>query len=140
MLGIIAVIFILLAGISLGEHIGFRKASFAFQNGNNFYQTYGPDHGDLMQPRNFSDANGTVGKVLSVKLPDITVEDHDNTEKVIVVGSQTVIRQFRNTLQPSDIKVGDYIVAIGDPNAQSQIVATLIRELPPPPSASSGQE
>jgi hypothetical protein len=67
-------------------------------------------------------------------LPTITVEARDNTEKVIVLNSQTVVRRFRDTLQPSDIKAGDFIVAIGDPNAQSQIVAVLIRELPVPSS------
>lgn len=124
----IAILVVLLAGFSIGEHTGFRKASFSFQNGNNFYQTGTAHQGD------FSEANGTVGKVLSVTLPTITVEARDNTEKVIVLNSQTVVRRFRDTLQPSDIKAGDFIVAIGDPNAQSQIVAVLIRELPVPSS------
>ena len=128
----IGILVLLLAGFYVGERIGFRKASFAFQNGNNFYQTYGPGHTGILQPKDFSEANGTVGKVLSVTLPTITIEDRDNTEKVVLLSSQTVIRRLRDTLQPSDIKVGDYVVAIGNPNAQSQIAAILIRELPAP--------
>ena len=129
---IIAGVVVLLGGFSIGEHIGFRKASFSFQNGNSFYQTYGPGNQGMTQPKDFSDTHGTVGKVISVTLPTITIEDRDNTEKVVLVSNQTVIRHFQDTLQPSDIKAGDYIVAIGDPNPQSQIAAVLIRELPAP--------
>lgn len=117
---VIAGLVLLLGAFSAGEHIGFRKASFAMQNSNTF-------------GRDFSDAHGTAGKVLSITLPTVTIEDHDGTEKVVAITDQTVIRHFRDTVQPSDIKVGDFIVSIGDPNAQSQIAAKLIRILPPPP-------
>jgi hypothetical protein len=131
---IVGVLVIFFAAFSLGEHVGFRKAAFSFQNGNNFYRTFGPDSGhDMTQSMEFSDAHGTVGKVISITLPTITVEDRDNTEKTIVVSDQTVIHQLRNTLTENDLKVGDYIVAIGEPNPQSQIAASLIRILPPPP-------
>lgn len=118
---------LLLGAFSAGEHIGARKASFAFQNGNNFV-------------RNFSDTHGTAGKVLSVTLPTVTIEDHDGTEKVIAISDQTVIRRSRDTLHPEDIRTGDFIVAIGDPNAQSQIAAKLIRVLPPPPAPPQPQQ
>jgi hypothetical protein len=117
---------LLLAGFSIGEHIGFRKASFAF-------------HGGVMQAENFSDAHGTVGKVLTVTLPAVTIADRDGTEKTILIGPQTIIRRMRDTLASTDIQAGDYIVAIGDPNAQSQIAARFIRELPPPSVSTTPQ-
>jgi hypothetical protein len=137
---VIAALVVFLGGLSLGEHVGFHKASFDFQNGNNFYRTFGSGGGPGMQPMEFSDPNATVGKVVSVTLPTITIEDRDNTEKTIVVDSQTAIRHLRDSLTPQDIIVGDYVVAIGEPNAQSQIAAVLIRILPPPmDSANSAQ-
>lgn len=127
---IIAAIVLLLAGFSLGQRVGFRKAAFAYQNGNNFYHTFGPgtSHG---VSAGFSDAHGVVGKVVSIALPVITIEDRDNTEKAVIVNDQTVIRYLRNTITANDIAVGSYMVALGEPNAQSQIAATLIRILPP---------
>lgn len=129
-LGIIALIVLLLGIFSLGEHIGFHKASFAFQNSNNFYRTFGPSPGGPLQPSDFSDDHGAVGKIISITLPTMTIEDKDNTEKIIVLSNQTIIKQFRNTLNASDLAVGDYVIVIGQPNSQSQIVAVLVRVLP----------
>ncbi|HTH93421.1 MAG TPA: hypothetical protein VL576_03010 [Candidatus Paceibacterota bacterium] len=132
----IAGIVLLMAGFSLGEYVGFHKASFAYQNGNNFYRAFGPDASHGMSQ--FSDAHGVVGKVVSITLPTITVEDRDNTERTVTINDKTIIRYMRNTLTPNDIKEGSYIVAIGDPNTQSsQTAAVLIRILPPPPAVSS---
>lgn len=141
---IIGVVVIFLVTFSMGEHIGFHKASFTFQNGDNFYHTFGPNSAsqDMLQSTEFSNTHGVVGKVINITLPTLTIEDRDNTEKTVLINNQTIIRQLRKTLTPSDIKVGDYIVAIGEPNAQSQIAAVLIRELPPPtvPTASGAQQ
>lgn len=141
-IGLIALgVFVLLcAAFSIGEHIGYRKASFAFQNSDNFYRTYGPPGGGhFAPPGNFSEDHGTVGKVVSMSLPTIVIEDRDNTEKTIVTTDQTIVRRFRDTITAKDIAVGDYIVALGEPNAQSQVAANLIRILPPAPAGSSHQ-
>lgn len=133
-IGLLAIgaVVLMLASFSLGQYVGFRKASFAFQNGNNFYNTFGPHTGGPMMPPppDFSDVHGSAGKVISLSLPTITIEDRDGTEKVIVLDDKTIIRRFRDTITPQDIVVGDQIVAIGDPNTQSQIAAKLIRILP----------
>ena len=135
---LVALVFlVLLAGaFSVGESIGYRKASFAFQNGNNFYQTFGPrpDH-TMLSLTDLPDAHGSVGKVVSITLPTITIEDNDNTEKIVVVNDQTVIRQLRDTVTAQDIAVGDDVIVIGQPDTQSHIVANLIRILPPAPQS-----
>ncbi len=116
-LSIIVVLVLVMGAFAVGERVGFHKASFDPNNGNHM----------------MTDAHGSAGKVIAITLPTITIEDKDNTEKTVVVSDQTVIRKFRNTLTSQDIAVGDYIVAIGEPNTQSQIAATLIRILPPMP-------
>lgn len=126
----IGVLVLMLASFSLGQYVGYKKAAFAFQNGNNFYRTFGPRPGGPIPPGDFSDAHGSAGRVININLPSITIEDRDNTEKTVLVGDKTVIRRFRDTITAQDIAVGDQIVAIGEPNDQSQINAVLIRILP----------
>ncbi len=137
----LAVFVLLCAAFSFGESIGFHKASFAFQNGNNFYRTFGSPSGNPMgRPDGFPNDHGTAGKVISVTLPTITIADRDNTEKTIVVNDQTIVRELRNTITADKILPGEYIVAIGDPNAQSQVVANLIRILPAAPAGPQPQQ
>jgi hypothetical protein len=52
---------------------------------------------------------------------------------VIVIGSDTIIAQMRSQATSTDIKVGDNVVVVGEPNDQGQIIAKLIRLMPPMP-------
>jgi hypothetical protein len=134
-LGGIALLVLLMGAFSAGEHIGYRKASFAFQNGNNYYQTFGPRTADrMMPPPDFSDAHGSAGKIVSITLPTLTIQDKDGTEKVLIVSDKTAVRKFRETIAVENLAIGDYIVAIGEPDQQSHIATTLIRVLPPSPT------
>ncbi|MDB5254979.1 MAG: hypothetical protein JWL92_355 [Candidatus Nomurabacteria bacterium] len=120
---------LLLTSFSLGQAVGYRKASFAFQNGNSFYKI-SPHGGPMIPAGDFSDAHGSAGTVLSIVLPTIVIQDRDNTEKTVLLNDKTAIRRFRDSIKAEDIAVGDQVVAIGEPNDQSQIVATLIRIIP----------
>ena len=82
-----------------------------------------------MMRGDFSNAHGITGKILKINLPQIMVDGKDGVEKNIIIGEQTFIRQFRDEVQASDLKIGDTIVVIGAPNANGQIVATLVRVL-----------
>src|SRR5665647_1884792 len=80
----IGILVFLMGAFSLGERVGYHKAAFAFQNGDNFYRTFGQRSDRMMLPVGFSDAHGSVGKVLSISLPNLIVEDKDGTEKTPV--------------------------------------------------------
>jgi hypothetical protein len=125
----IGALVLLLASFSVGQAVGYRKASFAFKNGNTFYKV-GPHGGPMIPPGDFPDAHGSAGIVLNIALPRIVIQDRDNTEKTVMVNDKTTIRRFRDTITAKDIVTGDQIVAIGEPDDQSRIVATLIRILP----------
>ena len=56
-----------------------------------------------------------------------------NLEKTVVVTELTEIREFRDTIQVSELTVGDFIVVLGTPNEEGQVEAKLIRTVPPPP-------
>lgn len=141
---IVSVILIILAALAIfqaGIFVGFHKAKFSYGLGNNYYQTFGDFRGAIpgrigeIMPRGLfheevSTAHGVAGKIISVSLPTIIVEGRDNIEKIISINDDTQIREFRNTIRPEGLKVGDQVIVIGDPNNQSQIEAELIRVVP----------
>ena len=130
----LAVLVIFEAGMVAGYH----KAFFSYRMGEDYYKTF--DNGDngmmpipgFMNARELPNQNGAVGNIVKISLPTITVADKDGVEKTILIGDDTVIRQFRDTLQPADLAIGNFIIVIGSPNNQSQIDANLIRVLPAP--------
>jgi hypothetical protein len=58
------------------------------------------------------------------------VQDNDGTEKIVLIKDDTSIRSMRDDISKDRLKVDDFIVVIGSPNAQGQIEAKLIRLMP----------
>lgn len=126
------------AGVAVGE----RKATFSQRFGDNFERNFrGGDEGMMfsefhtaspMPPSGY----GAVGEIISIALPYIVVAGPDNLEKTIVISTDTYIREFQSELNAEDLKVGDHIVTLGEPNEKGQIEAKLIRLLLPPRSVS----
>ena len=118
-----------------GVFVGYRKASFAFRFGDNYYRTFG-DRGSkpfhIPLKGDFIDAHGTVGKVISVHFPTFVIEGQDAVEKVVRINDETEIRRFRSAATSSDITVDGFVVVIGMPNENAEVEAKLIRILPPP--------
>ena len=78
----------------------------------------------------FRGGHGTIGKIIKIELPTLVIEDKDNVEKIITISDNTLVRRFREELNPEDLKVNDSIVVIGSPSDTSEIQAGLIRILP----------
>jgi len=118
-----------------GIFVGYRKAAFSYRWGDSYYHAFGRSRRDFhgMFPReDFLDAHGVAGKILKIALPTLVIEGKDTIEKVVVVRDDTLIRRFRDTLHPSDLKPDDFVVVIGSPNQEAQIEAKLIRLIPVP--------
>lgn len=132
----IGLFIIILVSFQAGIMVGFHKAAFSYRFGENYYNEFeGKHHGnDLMHNERFPDSHGAMGKVVSVHLPSLIIVDPSNTEKVVVLDDDTLVRRYRDTLPQGELKVGDFIVAIGSPNEKGEIEAKLIRLLPPPPT------
>jgi len=121
-----------------GVIVGFKKASFSNRLGDNFYRTFGerrdprglPPSFGMMQGVDPSNAHGTIGKIAGIALPQLIVADRDGTEKTIVVSDKTDIRRFRDSIKPTELKVGDIVTIIGAPTENGQIKAELIRVMP----------
>ncbi len=119
-----------------GTVVGFHRARF----GNDWEEHYRQNFGMMPMMRNgfgfgedyFPNAHGAIGKIIKIELPNIIVEDKDNTEKVILTDPNTQIQNARNLVTASDLKIDDYVVVIGTPNDKGVIVAKLIRIIPEP--------
>ena len=133
---VICAIFILSFVFQAGMMVGFRKASFSRDWGNNYERNFGPNHGI---PRFLSDevreipnAHGAIGKIIKVEYPNIVVLDKDQTEKVVIIKDDTNILERKDQVTKESLAVDQFIIVIGNPNPQGQIEAKLIRIMPSP--------
>lgn len=133
----IAIMVVALIIFQAGQVTGYRKARFAGNFGSNFERNFvGPKGGNMMVGGGFGmmtpSGHGAVGEILSISLPQIIVLGEDNLEKVVIVAEYTDVHQFRENLSVSDLKIGDRVVILGNPNENGQIEAKLIRIMPKP--------
>ncbi len=131
--GLVAVLLIFRAGML----VGFHEASFSYRFGERYYQSFGGMmHGGNWRGlrEEFGNTFGTNGKIIKIALPKIVIEDQDGTEKIVAIDDGTttsaVIRRQRDSIKPSDLKVGDNVVVLGLPDQNSEIDAKLIRVMP----------
>ena len=137
-LGVIGALIILILVFKAGMMVGFRKADFSFRWGENYHRNFGGPRDGFMQPfrgRDLIDSNGTVGEVLKVEGSTIVVKGRDGVERIIIVKKDATMKRQRGDVKISDIKVGDFIIVIGEPNKQGQIEAKFLRQMPPPPAS-----
>jgi hypothetical protein len=144
--GIVKLLIILIVAFAIfqaGIFVGYHKARFYSSIGSNYYRSSseGRDRNgmmgkNMMQNFNLPGGNGAVGKIVSINLPTIVVASPDNIEKTINISDNTLIRQFRDTLNAKDLTVGEHVVVLGEiSNPDNGVIdAKLIRLIPPPPS------
>lgn len=135
----IGALIVILIIFQAGVFVGYKRAQFSGRFGDNYRQAFGESregNGPGMMGGffggNLLNDHGAVGKIIKVSLPTIVVIGPDNIERVVLIDNNTQIVQFRQQIQPSDLKVDDSIVVIGEPNNSSQIEAKLIRVMPTP--------
>jgi hypothetical protein len=135
----IGIVVVALLIFSAGITVGFRKASFGRAWGENYERNFGmmPNR-PILGGDNFPNAHGAIGKIIKIELPTIIVQDKDNTEKVILIGSDTKIQEMTANISASNLSVDDFVVIIGNPDDKGQIEAKFIRVMPagmpvPPP-------
>jgi hypothetical protein len=134
-IGIIAMLI-----FSAGIIVGFHKASFGRAWGENYNENFGMGHriasmGGIEKTGMmdyFPNAHGAVGKIIKIELPNIIVQDKDNTEKSVLIGADTKIQQGRIDVATADLKIDDFVVIIGTPDDKGIIEAKFIRVLPQP--------
>lgn len=132
----IAIAIIVLAVFQMGVVVGYHKARFANKFDQGFERNFMGS--SRMNFRNRIDGglppagHGAAGSVVSINLPKFVVADQDHLEKTIVTSSSTLVRKFRSDGAIADIKEGDVVVVLGNPNDQGEIEAKVIRIMPSP--------
>ena len=138
---IVGALFALLLVFKAGEYVGIKKASFSYNWGNNYYRNFmvrgrmGMNGG--LRGEEFLMGHGVGGPILKNASSTLIIQDRDGAEKVVLLSEGTLIKRFRDDVPASDLKPGEWVVVLGNPNEEGQIEARLVRVLPPPPQAPS---
>jgi len=132
LLALLAVLLVFKAGLTVGS----RQADFACRWADNYHKNFaGPVGGFgrfVSDDSGEMDPGSCLGHIIKIDRNQLIVDSRENLEKVIVINPRTDIRRFRDSITSDDLKINDYIVAIGEPNNSGQISARFIRLLPPP--------
>jgi hypothetical protein len=141
LIGFLAIV-LALAIFSAGMFVGFRKARFSYQWGENYHRLFGgPPLGRPMEQRgsprqnfmreargdDFINPNGVSGLVIKYATGTLYIKGDDNTERNVLVSDQTLIRHGQDTILPEDLKADEQVVILGVPSSTGQIEAKLIR-------------
>ena len=119
-----------------GMVAGYHKAKFGARFGDNFERNFvgpkGGNFGDRLPGPGMPGGHGAVGEIVSIVLPQVVIAGPDNLEKTVLVGTSTMVREFRDEITADKLKVGDFVIILGNPNEEGQVDAKLIRLMPSP--------
>lgn len=117
-----------------GMIVGFERASFRHDWGNNYERNFGPKGKPpfLNDIKGSPNAHGAIGKIIKIEFPNIVVLDKDQTEKIVIIDDKTNILERKDTISKEELTLDKYVIVIGTPNANGQIEAKLIRVIPSP--------
>jgi len=153
-LGIVGLLLIVLVSFAGGVAAGLHKAKFSYQWGQNYERNFmgvgrgnigmmdADDRGGMMngrltgammdlprsaEGRDFRNAHGLAGTIISISDNNLIVKDRDNKENTVAVTDKTIIKDHMADVKLIELKANDQIVIIGTPNEQGVINADLIR-------------
>ncbi len=142
--GMIIILAVILGTFQAGVFVGFSKASFRYNFGDNYYRNFGQPNGpigrSMMKPLNDmgmrllderGGGHGTFGKIIKISLPNIVVLGPDNIEKIVLMGTTTTIHMNRTQITADNLVLDQDITVLGAPNENGEIVAKFIRIMPP---------
>jgi hypothetical protein len=118
-----------------GMVTGFKKASFSFKTGEQYFRQMSGKPNDRFMGINrndFVNSHGAVGKIVSTQLPSIVITDRDGIEKTILISTSTMIKEAKETVKDTDLQIDEFVTVIGNPNNKAEIEAKLIRIMPNP--------
>jgi hypothetical protein len=130
----IATAIVLLVVFQLGVFIGFRKANYSYQWGDNYNRMFGAAGGGFLrglEGRDFTSGHGIAGTVVKIDGNNLVVTGQDGREKIITVGDDTVFKKGPTDIKLADLKVGDQAVIIGSPQNDASVTAEIVRIFDP---------
>jgi len=141
----IGLLAIILFSFSAGIFVGYNKARFSYAWGENYDRNFGGGHRTVFgfppmdpQPAGMPglppnpgsiNAHGVFGTILNIASSNIAISSRDGIERTATIFSSTIMREGRETIKTTDLKIGDPVVIIGPPDEQGQINASFVRIL-----------
>lgn len=141
---IVGVILGALIIFAMGISVGIHKGKFSCNWGKNYEKNFmgkkggmekngfmtgkSKDLKDRFENRGFRNAHGLAGEIISITEDNkIIIKDQDEKENTISVDEKTLIKSRQDDLKITDLKQGDRIVIMGNPDESGVIKANLIR-------------
>ncbi|MFA5961834.1 MAG: hypothetical protein WC848_04090 [Parcubacteria group bacterium] len=145
---IIGIALIVLVSFAGGVAVGLHKARFSYQWGQNYERNFmgagfrnvpDCDHGLIggcggmmdiprnVEGRDFRNAHGLAGTIISISGSNLIVKDHDSKENTVTVTDKTIIKDRNSDIKITDLRANEQIVVMGAPNDQGAVNADLIR-------------
>ena len=141
------VIILMALSFAAGLQTGLRKAKFSFAWGENYERNFtsmhpgmGPEMGpgpglpermgdmkNRFEGREFRNAHGLAGTIISISENNIVIKDKENKENTISVSNKTLIKSGKDDIKITDLKQDDKIVVMGRPGDNGTVNADLIR-------------
>lgn len=131
---ILGLMVVILAIFRAGMTVGYHQGNFSREWVSNLsYQRFS-DPLSVFSPFVSRDRDpnphGVVGTIADVQLPNILVKGPRTAEQIVIVTNDTTIRHLMSAASSSDLRSGDQIIVIGDPNGEGTIIASFIRVIP----------
>ncbi len=144
----VGVLIVALSGFAAGIAVGIHKAKFSYAWGENYERNFvgnrggvmgdnrgekiGNGQGSMMERsgfdgRDFRNAHGVAGKVLSVSDTSLIISDRSNKENTVTVTEKTILKRNGEDVKLSDIAKDDTVVVIGAPGENGVVNADFIR-------------
>jgi cell shape-determining protein MreC len=130
--GAVVLVFVFSAGV----FVGIEKVKFSYGWGENYYRNFVDPRGLVIGPivarnpfwdKNYLSPHGLVGQIIEVNENGFVLLGANQNEVPVEVDSETIIKNQRNNLKLSDLKIGDQAVVFGAPDDQGEIEAKLVR-------------
>ena len=114
-----------------GIYVGHRATEFSYNWGNNYYRDFGGPHSPFMMTSDTDELSpmphGAFGTIIGINLPSLAVKGPNEAEKMIMLGTTTLIKSVLGNASTSDLHLGSNVIIIGQPDGQGRISAALIR-------------
>jgi hypothetical protein len=132
---LLGTVLIAVVSFAVGMGVGMHKARFSYRWGENYERNFigpppppgpmgmFPDFGGL----GFRNGHGLAGSIISINNNNLVIKDRDGKENTVVVSDKTVIKKFRDDIGVGELKQGDQVVVVGNPDENGVINADIIR-------------
>lgn len=146
LLVVLGVVLVGSLGFAGGLAVGFHKARFSYAFGENYERNFlkgsrmmgqiqdDKGHRSMMptgrgQENEYRNGHGVVGEVLSLTDASLIVKDVFGNENSVTINEKTLVKNGKNRVAFSELKVGDRIAVIGQPSETGTVAARFIRVL-----------